>query len=140
MEMRDIQEEFFNNSIRPEKIIHLGTQCIDDCSWTDDAEEAFMNDFERVWEAIGISPPEEEPDELWAIAEHLLHGKKNGFLIQFATPMPRNITKGGSYSFSWGAYTTHWVYADSFEIACEKAIEWKNEYIAKEFEKAELEK
>jgi hypothetical protein len=128
MNMNKIRENFFDNCIRPEAIIHLGTQCLDNNSWPDVAKDAFQDDFENVWEAIGIDPPAEDVDDIEIIEEHLRHNKKYGFLVQFATPVPTDI-KENCYSLSWGYYTTQWIYADTYESACEKAVQWQADYI-----------
>jgi hypothetical protein len=130
MNFREMQELFFDNSIRPEEIIHLGLQCIDDYSWPNAAEEAFEDDFYLVWNAIGIPPPRENDDEKWAIAEHLAHNNnKRGFLIKFATPVPTGFSENGYSTNGWGYYATKWIYADSFDAACEEAGRWHKEYI-----------
>ena len=135
MKMTKIEEEFFDNSIRAESIVHIGTQCLDDYSWSDAAEEAFQQDFERVWPALGIHPPEEDEDELWAISEHLKDHNKSGFLVQFAAPIPK-FMDSDSYTCSWGYYTTEWIYAETYDAVCEKAIKWRKEYLEKEKLKA----
>ncbi|MFQ2235051.1 hypothetical protein ACK32R_04980 [Aeromonas dhakensis] len=132
MTMHEIREEFFNAPLRPEVIIHLGTQCLDDTAWPSQASDAFSDDAEQVWEAIGISPPDEDAEQKWAIESHLRRHKKWGFLVQFATPIPLNFDQNGEgHSFSWGYYRLQWIYADSFELACEAAIKWQADYIAK---------
>jgi hypothetical protein len=136
MNFREMQELFFDNSIRPDEIIHLGLQCIDEYSWPDAATEAFEDDFDQVWDAIGLSPPGDNEDEKWAIADHLLHNNKHGFLIKFATPVPISFSENGYSTNGWGYYTTKWIYADSFDEACEEAMRWHQEYIDKKRAKA----
>ncbi|WP_323946749.1 hypothetical protein [Aeromonas hydrophila] len=132
MDMREIREEFFGAPIRPEVIIHLGTQCLDDSSWPSQVSDAFSFDAEKIWEAIGIAPPDEDADEKWAIESHLRRNNKFGFLVEFATPVPLNFDSNGEgHSFTWGYTALKWIYADSFELACEAAIKWQDEYLAK---------
>ena len=128
MSITEIRQNFFDNSIRPEQIIHLGTQCIEEYSWPDCTRDAFFDDPKIIWEAIGVEPPE-EADEMWAVEEHLRNHSKLGFLVEFATPIPSKFI-GTSFSCSWGMYSTKWIYADSFEAACVEAVKWRDEFIA----------
>lgn len=127
--MNEIREAFFDNAIRAEVVLHLGTQCWDNSAWPEAAKEAFEYDQESVWKAIGIEPPADGEEETWAIEEHLRNHKIFGFLVKFATPIPDDIALN-SYSFSWGYYTTEWIYADTYKAACEKAVTWQAEYLA----------
>ena len=126
---RNMLETFFDNDIRPDEIIHLGLQCMNEYSWPDAAEVAFEQDFEQVWAALEIPPPEEDEDEKWAIAEHLLRNGKTGFLVKYATPVPTRFSDNGYSTNGWGYYTTKWIYADEFEYTCRQAIKWQREYI-----------
>ena len=126
---KKIMETFFDNNIRPDAIIHLGLQCIDEDSWPDRAEDAFDDDSDQIWEAIGMAPPEGGQYEKWEIVEQLIANRKLGFLIKFATPVPRDFTANGYSTNGWGNYTTRWIYADNLEGACKKAIEWHRDYI-----------
>lgn len=60
MNMQKIVSEFFDNSIRVEKLIHLGTMCMDDSAWPSIARDAFEDDAEDVWQALGLEEPEIE--------------------------------------------------------------------------------
>lgn len=131
--MKQIISEFFDSSIRVEKVIHIGTMCMDS-AWPDIARKAFEYDPTDVWAALGLQEPEIEDSDEWG--EVLREGRKLGYLIQFATPIPDDFYDGG-YSFSWGWYTTHWIYDDSFESACAKALKWQDEFIERRRAKAE---
>ena len=126
MKSRKIIHEFFERAIRVEKVIHIGTMCMDD-AWPDIAAEAF-EDEEGVWAALGIEKPDDVSTEAWS--EALQDACKLGFLVQFATPVPEGFYEGG-YSFSWGCYSTQWIYGESFESACNKAKKWQAEFIKK---------
>lgn len=126
MGMQQIISDFFDSSLRVEKVIHLGTMCMDDI-WPTAAMDAFEDDAEEVWEALGSLAPDEASTEEWGEALRCM--RKLGFLVQFATPMPRDFSDDGGYSFSWGHYTTQWIYDDSFESACARALKWQEEFI-----------
>jgi hypothetical protein len=122
-------ESMFEGSIRAEVIIHLATMLAQD-SFPGIATEAFMEeDPEPLWESIGIEPPY-DLDDPGLIFDHLMDNDKSGFLVKFATPVPQNI-KDGSHSMSWGYYATHWIYADTYQEACEKALAWRQEFYKK---------
>ena len=126
--------EIADNSVRAENIFHLGAQCItDEFSWPSELEDLFDDYYEECFEAIGIEPPEDE--DKGYIIDHLLDNEKLGFLVKFATKIPRNITDSG-FSCSWGMYTTKLIYSDSFEDACRQALKWRDEYIEKKLAEA----
>ena len=136
--MKEILEVFYENNIRADLILHLGTQCFtqpDECCWSYAAKDVFDDEPDEVWEAIGLDIPEHSG--LDAISEYLVDNNKLGFLVRFATPVPHHITQNG-YSYSWGRYTTKFVYGETYEVACRKAIDWKKVYIAKKKAKAKL--
>lgn len=133
MKMPEIIRAFFDSTIRVETLIHIGTMCMDH-AWPRIAEEAFEDDYEDIWKAIGIEPPEDEDREL--ISVYLVDNCKKGFLVQFATPMPDRFNEGG-FSFSWSWYTTHWIYDETYEGACKKALAWQREFIEQKRKAAE---
>jgi len=80
-----------------------------------------------LWESIGIEPPY-DLDDPGLIFDHLMDNDKSGFLVKFATPVPQNI-KDGSHSMSWGYYAAKWIYADTYQEACEKALAWRCQFV-----------
>lgn len=126
MKMQQIISEFYDSSVRVEKVLHLGTMCMDD-AWPDIAQETFEDDAD-IWTALGMAEPELESDDPEGWSETIRDARKLGFLIQFATPVPDRFYEGG-FSFSWGWYTTRWIYDESFESACEQAMKWQKEFI-----------
>lgn len=124
-EMKQTINDFFDSAIRAEKILHLGTMCMDD-SWPDIASKAFEDDPDDVWAALGLAEPDEISQEEWG--EAIRDARKLGFLVQFATPVPDRFYDGG-YTFSWGHYTLHWIYDESFENACVRALKWQEEFV-----------
>ena len=135
MDTKQIISELFDSSVRVEKVIHIGTMCMDS-AWSDIAHEAFEDNPDEVWTAIGLQEPQIEDVDEWG--ETLREGRKIGFLIQFATPVPYSFYDGG-FSFSWGWYTTCWIYDDSFDRACEKSLKWQEDFVEKRRAKAEEE-
>ena len=124
----------FDNSVRAEAIIHIPTMLAQD-AWPEIAREAFMEDDpDPIWEEIGIEPPYDLDDE-GLIFEHLTDNRKCGYLVKFATPVPEDI-KADSHRLSWGYYKMQWIYAESYEQACEKALDWRQELIDKKRTKA----
>lgn len=53
----------------------------------------------------------------WAVKTNHL-----GFLIQFATPVMKHHGSGSSYS--WGFYSTKWVYGNTFDEAVDAGFAW----------------
>lgn len=121
-----ISSEFFDRSIRAEIIIHIGSQLHDDSAWPENIQETFDYCWDDIWESAGLEPPESE-DKV-DVFQRFYHAGKLGFLIQFATPIPKNITETG-HSFSWGCFTQKWIYADTYEEACQQATQWQEEFI-----------
>lgn len=126
MKTQTIISEFFDRSIRVEKLIHIGTMCMDEWAWPSIARDAFEDDAEDVWEALGLEEPEIQDTSEWC--EVLVDCRKVGFLIEFATPIPWEFSEN-SWSSPWSCYHTKWIYGDTFEEACEKALEWQEEFI-----------
>jgi len=127
MNNKEISSLFFENTIRAEKVINFATQCVGD-SFSSDVSESINDDWESIWEQVGCYEPEYRDDE--AISYHLFNNNKLGFLIKFATPVPKNFKENG-YDFSWGYYATKWIYAETLEKACQAAVEWAEDYISK---------
>lgn len=128
MTTREISETFFDVSIRAELIIHIGTQLLDGCT-SDAVEEAFNDDWSQIWEALGCRPTEDGESDMEDVSYYLRNQvEKQGYLVKFATPVPHRFTEHG-YAFSWGYYTSSWIYAETYEEACQKAIEWQAEYV-----------
>lgn len=122
-----IIDMMFENSIRAEVIIHITTMLAQD-AWPEIAREVFMEDDpDQIWETIGLEPPCELDDE-GLIFEHLQDHRKFGYLVKFATPVPQDI-EADHQRLSWGYYTMKWIYAESFDQACEQALDWRQEFI-----------
>lgn len=136
--MESIRNQFFDNDIRPEKVIHLGTMCLGE-DWPDISEDAFDDDRDEILNALGLASAGDDddlPEELWELGQLLESRAKLGWLVLFATPVPRTFSENG-YSFSWGHYATQWIYGESFEDCCVKAVKWHAEFVEGRRQKAE---
>ncbi len=121
-----IASDFCDKSIRADEVLHLATMCMDPEAWSDVASEAFAQDADHIAAALEI-PELAEALENWEIAERLQAGKRFGFLVQFSTPEPDFSSSGEVISFSWGWTRCGWIYADSYEAACQLAIKWRDD-------------
>ncbi|MBY5938021.1 hypothetical protein [Marinobacter nauticus] len=131
---RELIDMMNENSLRAESIIHLATMLAHE-QWPEAAKEAFMEEEpERIWSAIGIEPPYDLDDE-GLIFEHLMDHSKLGYLVSFATPVPQDINHE-SWRLSWGYYRMKWIYADTYESACYKALEWREKFVSQKREEA----
>lgn len=135
--MKEILTDMYNSDVRIEKIFHLGSQLFDE-HWPDDIAEEMEGNWEEVFDALEFEMPENIEDDFWddGVREAISYLLKNsankqGFLVQAATPKPF-FYKSDAYDLSWRTYATYWIYADSYEIACKLALEWKENYIAAE--------
>ena len=117
--------EFFDNNLRAEQIIHIGTMCLDE-DLDRNINDLFNDDCDDLFSAMGCSSPEDREDDISYYLRNEV--KKQGFLVRFATPIPFNISKSG-YSCSWCVRTSKWVYGESYQEACDKALVWHDDYI-----------
>jgi len=125
MNHREICENFFNNGVRVETIIHLGSMC-HDYAYPSCAEDAFEQDWEEVLKALDLEIDADADKE--EISSTLYDNNKLGFLIQAATPVPKFLSSSSSTHSGWGYYATKWIYAENINEAISKAHEWAEEY------------
>ncbi|MCP3923015.1 MAG: hypothetical protein GY714_10555 [Desulfobacterales bacterium] len=124
----------YNETMRIDEIIHLvgaagahqaSGQLLD--FFTDHTEEEITSIFgekPRMIDSI-----EEDGDkyedlagyEINDIITEFINDQKQGFLVHFATP----VFNDGSYS--WGRYTTQWIYADTYEEVFKKGLDFVKE-------------
>jgi hypothetical protein len=77
-------------------------------------------DLARLWPDVAKTlDSEANVDE---VIGALVEMKKNGWLVQMATPVMRPDATGAT--FSWGNYYTHWLYAESMEDIVAQAEVW----------------
>ena len=116
---------------RFETILHLGSMLVEP-----DAPCGALNDFfveeeiEAYTDLLEALPEQHraqfqdyatfDADDL---AEALWSHQAWGFIVRAATPI-RQYDNPNRYSWSWGAFYTKWIYAETLEGAVGKAIEW----------------
>lgn len=123
---KETNDRFLEESVRAEVIIHIGTMFIDGAV-SSEVRDALEFDWENIFTAIGCDQPEHE-DEDFIVDYFRDEVNKQGFLVRFSTPIPKNISRHG-YSISWGSYMNKWIYADTYQEACNKALVWRGDYI-----------
>lgn len=128
MEHRAIAKTFYLSNIRVDALVHLATSGTQG-ALHNTVEDHFKNEWDEIWAAIGLKAPEDEDAD--AIACTLVDHNHLGFLVNVATPVPKNITETG-YSYSWSNYTSKWFYGEDLEAVYETAMEWQAEYMAKQ--------
>lgn len=125
---KQLFEKFLNASVRVEVIIHLGTMC-NDYAFPDSAKDAFDEDWDGVWKALGLTDiPDGEDMDYEEITTWLYEHGKVGWLIQSATPVPTFTSDSNWHHHGWGYYTTKWVYAEAIEDAMNAAFSWPQVY------------
>lgn len=139
--MNAILEKLWNETVRMEKMIFLAGALAAGDSLPDDVRDFFDDEdpetiekcFGEVPDWVELDARPQDRDE--SIYEWLSGENKLGFLVKFATPVMKP-TGHSSRSYSWGRYTTTWVYAQSVDEAIDKAIVWSGECRAREDAKA----
>ena len=134
-------EQFADKHFHVCKIIHLAAQN-DNLCW--DLEE-FIEEMDVSHAEIFPLPPQQatylrdminddERDEIYPL---LCDNGLYGWLVLIEQPV---ITSGTPecYSASWGYSYYKWLYAESYEAALEKAQEWSEQTVQKDFEKIQV--
>lgn len=128
----DITSQFFDHSIRIERLIHIGLQMVDE-SLPSDVEDSFRSDIDEIAAALGVDVNEladgfDEGNLSWDMR---VKYKRQGYLVQFATPIPTSFSDDGdSHTHSWGFYSTEWIYGETIEDCCNAALTWRHAFIA----------
>lgn len=134
----EIHEALFENTIRFERVIYLAGALSQPDSLQDDLRELLdEEDDETVSQAIPGFPLSLRDDEdcfLEFAAEWLLDNQRLGFLVKAATPVMTYHKGSKSSHFSWGYYSTKWVYGETMDEVVANVISWADE--CREAEKA----
>lgn len=137
---KQLFEKLLEQTARIQSIIHIGGMVTDGDSLPDAIDDLLEED-DATLEQCFPDMPDWVKQELndrhmrgSAFVEWVLQSEKLGFVVQFATPVMRNLGEG-SRSYSWGYYCTHWVYGENLEEAVTKALSWVSDCRAKEMKK-----
>lgn len=124
MNIADVREMFYENAAKIDQIYFVPS-FESEREIPEGMHEFFVDsDIDDLVYALGISGEDEIQWLLNSIRnaeyvyEWLTLNNKNGFFVKFATP----VMDRGTYS--WGCYTTQWVYGDTFEEALDKGFAW----------------
>lgn len=126
--MKQIFEKLNDVTSRVEKMIFLAGAMAATDVFSDDLNEFFEEEEKTIEECLGEIPDWVDLDERGYarsenIFEWLTNARKFGFLVQFATPVMKP-TGESSRTFSWGYYSTKWIYADTIDEAIDKGLGW----------------
>lgn len=126
--MKALAEKLWEETVRIERII-LIAGAMTDGAFSDDLNEFLDDEDEKtIEECLGRIPDWVDIDGHGysrndSVCEWLSDQKKLGFLVKFATPVMEK-RGGGSRSFSWGYYSTKWIYAETLDEAVTKGMVW----------------
>lgn len=120
-----LAQRFFDTNVRIEKMFWISGICV---AAPRDFEEFVEDDLydncaPAVLEALPFLKGLEGSDGETVLSEMAMH-RKNGFIVQVATPRPYECRPDGSHSFSWGSYYTKWLYADTLDELASIALAW----------------
>ncbi len=120
----------FDATARVDRVIYLAGALAAMDVFPDNLKDFFDEEIEIIEKALGPLPEwfdlaESASEQAEFIFEWLRDAGKLGFLVQFATPVM--TPHGSSRSFSWGYYSTRWVYAGTMDEAIAKGLEWCEE-------------
>lgn len=137
--MKEIIDRLGEENARVERVILLaGALASEDAIPSDLDDFLDDEDDETIEKCLGRIPDwvsEKSMDRKIDIAQWLIETGRLGVLIQFATPIMTPLDEG-AMSFSWGSYTTTWVYADTINEAIDKGLAWVKECRSNENEEA----
>jgi len=131
----ELISEMYDASVRAETIIHLGTMAWDEEGASEILTDEFESDPEPLLEATGLD--RDAIYELFEFSEALRDERKSGWLVKFSTPVPASFDARGNYSFSWGYYTSKWMYGDDYEQLCREALQWQSDFVQRRRQKAQ---
>lgn len=132
--MEKICERFYEATARIEKQFFLAGVLAND-ELPDDFEDFLCDEDWDVLEACFGHIPQRVKDEAEdnhdaALPDWLRESRKLGIVLQMATPVM--IPKGNGTSYSWGYYTTKWVYGETMAKALEAGFAWVKKQREKE--------
>ncbi len=135
MNIKDLQEKLLDATARIEQIVCIAGAMGDGEEFSAPLQELLEEDDETLRQCFG----EQVDSLLELIADDVivecfkdwaLHNNKLGFAVQFAAPIFRRATTGSMGSYSWGCYSTRWVYGDTFDAAVSAGLAWVAEQVS----------
>lgn len=142
---KQLYEQLEQANARIESLIHLGGMVTDGDSLPDVIDDLLQEDDDTLEEAFPGMPEwvkdalDDRHERGPAFAEWIHEEGRLGFVVQFATPVMRNVDEDGCGTFSWGHYYTHWTYGETLEEATTQALSWVAERRANELQKQRAE-
>lgn len=124
--MTEIADRLFEAQVRFNNLFWIPACLADPPS---DLEEMIEDD---IWDADMILAAApwlkemlDEGIEAEEVVSEMFNRGMKGFIAQVARPSPRDFSADGkSWTSSWGSTRIEWMYADTLDELCVKAIEW----------------
>ncbi len=135
--MREVFERFCEETARIERMFILAGALAD--GLPDDVAEFLRDEDWQTLEGCFGEIPQRVKDDVEAhddeaLPQWLQEAGKLGFVVQMATPVM--TPRGNGASYSWGHYTTKWVYGETLETALDAGFAWVESQRSKEKAKA----
>jgi hypothetical protein len=137
----ETHETLFDNTIRFERVIYMAGALAQAYSLPDDLRDFFGDEDDKTIRECFPGFPQiltgDEDDDVHIefAAEWLIDNYRMGYLVQVATPVMKHHKKSGA-SYSWGYYSTQWVYGHTMSEVVYKAVQWAKGQRESEKEKA----
>jgi hypothetical protein len=130
---RKILQELDAATARIETLLHIGGMTADADTLPECLREMLGEQSNKELLEFFPGIPENllegiDNEEYTEIVEWLVRNERLGFFVQFATPVMRGTTS----TYSWGRYTTKWVYADTLGESVVLGLKWVADCRAKE--------
>ena len=123
-----LQTSMAELNVRPAAIIHLATMLSDCEAPPEILLESFDDDFDVVLEALGLGEESHQDFDAYLLYDALSAVGKLEWLVKFEAPIPTAFY-GADMDYSWGFYTSTWIYGDTYNSCCQKALKWRNKFI-----------
>ncbi len=133
---KEILQELDAATARIETLLHIGGMAADVVTLPECLKEMLGEQSNEELFELFPGIPEDllegiDVEEYAEFTEWLARNAQLGFLVQFATPVRRGVAN----VYSWGYYSTKWVYAETLKEAVELGLKWVAGCRAKELEK-----
>jgi hypothetical protein len=132
--MNKLLEKLDDATARLEQVICIAGAIGDGMSFAEPLRGFLVEDLDTMRKCFGTFPEsvfdslesDDNQEIAEAFSEWAIETDHLGFVVQIATPV---MTPRGedSNSYSWGYYSTRWVYADTFDGAVDAGLLWVDE-------------